>query len=152
MFSSPPPGILAIMPFVLYYIPLFNLACLIFSVVYWRRAEVKLLMQSNPQCLSYTKDQLRSALQRRRVNYFHSLDLPRFIQICPLKIAVDRTRGPSLGPFVTVLLAQSIPGIAVFAAFWYFINGSIDLMHGALHAFRLFTPIKVKQVLFFQWF
>lgn len=147
-----PPYVMALMPFLLYYIPLFNTLCLIFSVFYWRRAELKLLYATNPQCLKYTKEQLRAALEYRRANYFFSLDLPLCVAICPLKLAVNRKRGPSAGPFVVVLLAQWIPIVSFLVAFWYAFIGLIELGRKTLEAFRRYTPSKVKNTLFTQWF
>lgn len=152
MYSSTPPYVLALLPLVLYYIPIFNTLCLVFSLFYCRRAERKVLRAENPESLSYTPERLRAALQHRRSGYSHSMDLPRFVHLCPLKLAIHRTRGPSLAPFSLVFLVQCIPVVSLFVAFWYLFNGAIELVRKALEVSRKLTPTTVKHVLFAQWF
>lgn len=152
MYSSTPPYVLALLPLVLYYIPIFNTLSLVFSLYYWRRAEIKLLQKEKPESRSYSSEQFRAAMKHRRSNYFHSQDLPRFVTLCPIKLAVHRTRGPSLGPLLAVILVQCIPGVSLFVAFWYVLNGAIEVGRKTLEMLRMFTPSNVKNTLFTQWF
>jgi hypothetical protein len=130
----------------------FNLFCLILSIAWWARSDLRALRKDlrNPEL--YTVADQRQALRNIRDSYWYFESLPLFVGRSPIRLAMHRTSAPSLGPVLVVLALQSLPAISLFVGTWYAVHLGWHIAVYATKKVKAWTPVPVKRLLFTTWF
>jgi hypothetical protein len=147
-----PPNVIEVVSTTAIGLAIFNLICLIISIIWWAHSDRCHLRSTLVDLKLYSPDDVKQSLAKMREHYFYYQTLPLFVERSPLRIAMHRSSAPSLGPVLAVLAVQSIPGISLFVGFWYAIHGAWHIGYALLGEMKTRTPAPIKRLLFTAWF